>query len=245
MVAEGQFGPSPESQNFILDTGTAPSIVNVRLLNKLGLSTLTSTFRAVGKTVPSQAAMIPEIDLGPIRAVTLPVQVQDLSRLERDLGIPIAGVLGLDVLSRSSFHLDYDKSEIEFGNVSRLGIPVHFDARSGLAIAEARIEDKQARFLVDTGSDRIVLFGGNFAEAGWLTLRNTSQTGASQVDQKIYVQVFSAANIFLGGRHFSVDRAYFVPGSADPAFDGLLGVRALGFRSVSYDQATGTIYLQK
>jgi len=42
-----------------------------------------------------------------------------------------------------------------------------------------------------------------------------------------------------------VDRAYLVPGSADPAFDGLLGVRALGFRSLSYDQATGTLFLQK
>jgi hypothetical protein len=98
---------------------------------------------------------------------------------------------------------------------------------------------------VDTGSDRIVLFGGNFAEAGWLALRNTSQSGASLVDQKMYVQVFSAADIILGGQHFSEDRAYFVPGSADPVFDGLLGVRALGFRAVSYDQARGTIYLQK
>lgn len=245
VVAEGQFGLSSESQNFILDTGTAPSIINVRLLSKLGSATLTSTFRALGKTVPSQTAMIPEIDLGPISAVSVLAQVQDLSRLESDLGIPIAGVIGLDVLSRSSFHLDYDNKEIEFGDVLHVGIPVHFDARSGLAVAEARIEGKEARFLVDTGSDRVVLFGGNFAEVGWLKLRVTSQTGASQVDQKIYLQVFSAADIVLGGQHFSVDRAYFVPGSADPAFDGLLGVRALGFRSLSYDQATGTIFLQK
>ena len=245
VVAEGQFGPPSESQNFILDTGTAPSIINVRLLSKLGSAALTSTFRALGKTVPSQAAVIPEIDLGPIRAISLPAQVQDLSRLERDFGIPIAGVIGLDVLSKSSFQLDYDKREIEFGDVSRVGIPVHFDERSGLAVADVRIEGKEVRFLVDTGSDRVVLFGGNFAEVGWLALRNTTQTGASQVDQKIYVQAFSAANIVLGGRQFSVDRAYFVPGSADPAFDGLLGVRALGFRSLSYDQATGTLFLQK
>jgi hypothetical protein len=245
VVAEGQFGPSSKGENFILDTGTAPSIINVRLLSKLGSATTTSTLRALGKTVASQAAMIPEIELGPIRAVSLLAQVQDLSLLERDLGIPIAGVIGLDVLSKSNFHLGYDKREIEFGDVSRLGIPVHFDARAGLAVAEARIEGKEARFLVDTGSDRVVLFGGNFAEVGWLTLRNTSQTGANQVDRKIYVQVFSAADIVLGGQHFSVDRAYFVPGRAEPAFDGLLSVRALGFRSLSYDQATGTIYLQE
>jgi len=59
------------------------------------------------------------------------------------------------------------------------------------------------------------------------------------------IQVFSAAEIILGGQRFDVDRAYFVPGSADPVFDALLGVRALGFRSLSFDQASATIYLQK
>jgi Aspartyl protease len=245
VVAKGQFGGVPESQNFILDTGTAPSIINGRLLGRLGLATIPSTFRALGKTISVEAAIIPEIDLGPIRAVSLPVQVQNLSRLESDLGIPIAGIIGLDVLSKSSFRLDYDRREIKFGDVAHAGIPVHFDSRAGIAVAEVRIKGKKARILVDTGADRVVLFGGNFAEVGWLKLRNTSQSGASLVDQKIHVQVFSAADIILGGQHFSDDRAYFVPGSVDPVFDGLLGVRALGFRALSYDQASGTIYLQK
>jgi hypothetical protein len=57
--------------------------------------------------------------------------------------------------------------------------------------------------------------------------------------------VFSAPDIILGGQHFSNERAYLVPGSADPLFDGLLGIRALGLRSFSYDQACETIYLEK
>jgi predicted aspartyl protease len=245
VVAEGQLRGAPERQNFVLDTGTAPSIINARLVRQLGLATVPSTFRALGKTIPAQAAIIPEIELGPIRAVSLPVQVQNLSRLERDLGIPIAGIIGLDVLSRSRFHLDYDKREIDFGDISHVGIPVHLDARTGIAVAEVRIEGKEARMLVDTGTDRVVLLAGKFAKVGWLALRNTSQSGTSLADQEMYVQVFSAADIILGGQHFSNDRAYFVPGSADPLFDGLLGVRALGFRGLSYDPACGTIYLQK
>jgi len=245
VIAEGQIGTIPEKRNFILDTGTAPSIIDAKLVKELGLPTVSSAFRALGKTIPAQAAIVPEIDLGPIRAASLPVRVQDLSRLERDFGIPIAGIVGMDVLSQSSFRLDYDKREIEFGEVSPSGIPVHFNARAGIAVAEMNIEGKEARVLVDTGSDRVVLFGGNFVEAGWLTLRNTSQSGASLADQEMRIQVFSAAEIILGGRHFSDVRAYFVPGSADPEFDGLLGLRALGFRDLSYDRANGTIYLQK
>lgn len=245
VVAKGRFGDAPGSENFILDTGTAPSIVNIRVVRELGLATTPSTFRALGKSIPAQAAVIPEIELGPIRAFSVPVQVQDLSQLERDIGIPIAGIIGLDVLSKSSFLLDYDKKEIEFGGVSHAGVPVRFDPRAGIAVVEVRINGKGARFLVDTGSDRVVLFGGNFTEVGWLSLRDTSQSGASLADRKMFIQVFSAADIILGGQHFSDDRAYFVPGNADPVFDGLLGVRALGFRALSYDQAAGTIYLGK
>jgi hypothetical protein len=245
VIAEGQIGTAPESRNFILDTGTAPSIFNIRLVKELGLPTNSSTFWALGKPMLSQSAIIPEIDLGPIRALSLNVMVQDLSRLEHDLGVPIAGIVGMDVLSKSNFRLDYDKSEIEFGDVLHVGIPVHFDPRVGIAVAEMSIKGKEAHMLVDTGSDHVVLFGGNFAEAGWLKLRKTSRLGVSLADQEMYLQEFSAADIILGGQHFSDDRAYFVPGNADPEFDGLLGVRALGFREISYDQASRTIYLQK
>ena len=245
VVAEGQFGPDSPTQNFLLDTGTAPSIINARLVTQLELTTMPSKITALGKAVPGLAAAIPEIDLGPIRADSLVAQVRDLSRLESDLGISIAAIIGLDVLSKSSFHLDYDKREIEFGDVPREGIPVHFDARAGIAVAIATIEGKETRFLVDTGSDVVVLLVGNFADVGWLELQDTSQSGASLVDQKMKVQVFSATEIILGGQRFGVHRAYFLPGSADPVFDGLLGVRALGFRSLSFDQASATIYLQK
>jgi hypothetical protein len=245
LVVEAHLGSSPQPQNFVLDTGTAPSIINVTLVKQLGLATISATLSDIGKIIPTQASTIPEIDLGPIRAVSLPVQVQDLSRLERDLGIPIAGIMGLDVLSKSSFRLDYEKREIEFGDSSHVGIPTPFDARAGIAVTEVRIEGRAARMLVDTGTDRVVLLGGNFADLGWLAPRNTSQSGRSLVDREMPVQVFSAPNIILGEQHFSKERAYLVAGSTDPLFDGLLGVRALGFRGLSYDQACGTIYLQK
>ena len=91
---------------------------------------------------------------------------------------------------------------------------------------------------MDTGSNRVVLFGGNFSEAGWLTLRNTPHPGASLIDPKMHVQVFSAADIILGGQHFSDDLVYFVPKGSDPVFDGLLGVRAARVSGgLSFDQA--------
>ena len=245
VVAEGQLGGLPGRENFILDTGTAPSIINSRLVEQLGLATAPSTSAMGGKTVVIQRAIVPEVQLGPIRAFSLPIQVEDLSRLERDLGEPVAAIIGLDVLSKSNFRLDYDKAEIEFDHSSHEGVPVRFDPRSGLAVAQVGLGSKTLRMLVDTGSNNFVLLGGNFADTGWVALHNTSQSASSLAEQGLRVQEFSAPDIVLGGSHFSQARAYFVPDRADPVFDGFLGVRALGFRVLSYDQPSGTIYLQR
>ena len=53
VVAVGQFGDTFEHQNFLLDTGAAPSIINARLVKRLGLETRTSTLSAAGKVVPT------------------------------------------------------------------------------------------------------------------------------------------------------------------------------------------------
>jgi hypothetical protein len=49
LVAKGQFGPAAESENFIIDTGTAPSIINESLVARLGLVAVPSTSRAMVK----------------------------------------------------------------------------------------------------------------------------------------------------------------------------------------------------
>jgi predicted aspartyl protease len=243
VVAEGQIGSAPEPLNFVLDTGSSPSVINLKLVTQLGLSTISSSTVALGTEVSTQATTIPELDLGPIHAGCLPVLVKDLSRLESDMGIPIAGILGMDVLSKSNFRLDYDKREIEFAEISREGVAVRFDARAGIAVANVKIAGKPVRMLVDTGAEFVVLFGGNIAETGWLGLRNNTQSGSSLADQKMPIQEFSPPEIILDGQHFRKDKIYLVPGSADPVFDGLLSVRALGFRSLSYDRERETIYL--
>lgn len=245
VVAEGQIGAVSGPQNFIVDTGSSTSIVNARVAEQLGLATSAAGTVALGQRVSMQVATIPYLELGPIRAASLAGLVKDLSRLEHDYGIPIAGIIGLDVLSKSSFRLDYQASEIEFGAISPEGIPVPFDARTGTAVVEARIEGKPVRMLVDTGSDSLVILGGNFADTGWPRLRNASQTGRSISNQNLELKIVSAPDIVIGGKRFSKDRVYVVPGSADPAFDALLGVRALGFRSVSFDRESQTIFLEK
>jgi predicted aspartyl protease len=245
VVAEGQFGDGLQHRNFVLDTGTAPSIIDTKSVRELGLATTASTMVAMGKIIATGIAILPELDLGPIQAVSLRVQVQDLSRLERDLGISVAGIIGLDVLSKSSFRLDYEKKHMEFGQVSDEGIPVSLDERTGIAVALASIEGIPARLLVDTGSDRVAVLGRNLPETKRLALRTTRLRGSSAADQGMEVQVFFTPDIAFGGKHFTLEKAYFIPDAAYPAFDGILGVRALGFRAIAYDRSRSAIFLQK
>jgi predicted aspartyl protease len=245
IVAEGQIGGVSERQNFVLDTGTAPSIIDTRLARKLGSETTSSIMTVFGRTISTQSAIIREIELGLIHAVSLYVQVEDLSGFEREIGIPIAAIIGLDVLSKSSFRLDYDKKQIEFGDVSDSGIAVPFDERTGTAVARVSLEGKPMRLLVDTGSDKVALLGGNLADTERLGIRSTTQRGSGLADHNAPVRVLLAPDVVLEGQHFTPEKVYFIPGSADPAFDGILGVRALGFRAVAYDQARAAIYLQR
>src|SRR5947209_6033657 len=230
VLVEGQIAGISGPQNFVLDTGTSPSIINERLVRDLKFVTKPSSIIAAGKTVITQSTIVPEITLGPIHAGTLRMNVQDLSQAERDFEVPIAGIIGFDVLAKSSFRLDYGKKQLEFGEMSHHGIPVNVDPQTNISVVGVSVAGKMVRMIVDTGTDRVVILGGNFTDVSWLQPRETSQYGKNVAGQDSKIEVFSAPDLLLGSEHFSAARAYLVAGGQAPQFDGLLGVRALGFR---------------
>jgi predicted aspartyl protease len=256
VVAEGQFGSVLEHQNLLLDTGTSPSIINIDLAASLGLTKTSAILAALGKNSEVQGAILPEIEIGPIRVDSLPVVLSDLSRLEKDLGIPIAGVIGLDVLSRATFRLDYEKKSIEFGKFTQGGITVPLLEGSSIALAEVNWGGTSVRMLVDTGSDQLVLLGKQHPLSGFLSaaLTGNGKTGsdsagrtktAASVADRLTVQELPSAEIVLAGKKFSHAKAYWVPGSDTSDFEGLLGVRSLGFRLFSFDREHRTIHLSQ
>ena len=243
MVAEGQFGGTSERHNFIIDTGTSPSILNLGVAKQLNLTLSHAKLSAIGRDSQALAAIVPEIRLGPLQALSVTVLVADLSPVERDLNLPIAGILGMDVLGSSSFRLDYGSQLIEFGEFSPVGIPVDLSTRSNLPIAEIKIEGKTLRLLVDTGSDRLVFFGSRSASEFSATSANSLLKGNS-VAATVPVRAVSPLDFEMSGTRFHQD-AYFIPGSEEPLFDGLLSVRSLGIRVLSLDANRRVVYLLK
>jgi predicted aspartyl protease len=241
VVAAGQIGGQKE--NFVIDTGTAPSILSARLAKKMGLQVTTTTLVAVGRSLDTGTTILPELHFGPIHVTNLPVNVMDLSALENSLGMRIAGLIGMDVLGVTSFQLDYQKNELSFGTVSEEGIAVHYDHMSGLALAEATLQGRHVRLIVDTGSDLVVVYGESWCPSESAPrVVSTMQSGTSVGDQ-VGVRQIAKPELELGGEQFRDLRTYYVPSASAKGYDGFFGVRALHLRGISFDRATQTMYL--
>jgi hypothetical protein len=150
VLAAGQIGGIRGKQNFVVDTGTSPSVLNTRLARRMDLEVRGERLVAAGKTVEVEQVVLPELALGPIEVTSLRMNVMDLSSWEKDLGTEIAGLIGMDVLGRTNFRLDYEKRQLEFGGEAEEGIAVGYDPASGVALAEATLQGRRVRLIVDT-----------------------------------------------------------------------------------------------
>lgn len=240
-IVVGQIGA--KKLNFIIDTGTAPSILNARVAKKLGLQLTSSVLLSVGRQVRTESTVLRELYLGPIRVDALPVNVMDLSEWEKNLGVEVAGLLGMDVLGRTSFRLDYSQKELLFGAVNdrEQGIPVQFSGSASLALADAKLQGRNVRLIVDTGSDVVVVFGRTWEEPSLIS-QPWAQEGTSVAEQ-VAARPIANPEMEIAGKQFHGPRTYCVPTAKGTGYDGFIGVRALKLRGISFDRQSQTLYL--
>lgn len=243
VVAEGQFGDRLQHQNFIVDTGTSPSILNLRVARQLGLNLSSGRVAAIGQDSEIAAAILPELDLGPLQVKSTPFLVADLADVERTWKVPIAGILGMDVLGKASFRLDYDLRVLEFGEVSGEGIPIGLSTRLNLPIAEVQVNGKPVHLLVDTGADRLVVFGKRGGMELLYGAAGESLPGKG-VAGAVPVRGIPLLELEWNGERYQ-QKAVVVSDREEPLFDGLLSVRSMGFRSIAMDANAHVVYLQK
>ena len=185
--------------------------------------------------------MLPQLEVGPIHVRNLPMNVMDLSQLEKKLGMRVAGLIGMDVLGRSSFCLDYQSRELRFGNVADKGISVPYDQSTGLALAEATLQGKQVRLIVDTGSDLVVVYDSDWNKKE--PAQPVSESEGTSIAEQVPARQIHSAELAFGGKEFRGVRAYSVPSARKLAYDGFFGVLALRLRGISFDRKSQTMYL--
>src|SRR5204863_8815899 len=115
--------------NMILDTGTSPSVISRDLADRMKLRGKMESLQTLNGTIQTQSLILPSIQIGPLAASPIRVVVQDLSFIERGLGISLGGIAGLDILSSGSFTIDYRRKKIVFGPVAATQRTVRFETQ--------------------------------------------------------------------------------------------------------------------
>jgi len=100
----------------------------------------------------------PRIQIGPLHADPITGVVEDLTFLERRLGISLGGIAGHDILRSSSFTIRYGRRRIIFGPVAASGRSVHFETQIPYLSVKAKIAGQDVRLLVDSGTREFLVY---------------------------------------------------------------------------------------
>jgi hypothetical protein len=204
--------------NMILDTGTNPSAISQELADRLTLKGKTERLQTLNGAIQAQSLILPYIQVGPLEARPIRVLVQDLSSMERSLGISLGGIVGLDILCTGSFTIDYRMKKIVFGLM---------------------IEGHEVRLLVDSGTWGLLLYR-NRLNATQQQVHFDSNASISSPGGFTHIGWFRVG-VSLGKDNLGVRNVGIADIDSDPQndFDGLLGFAKMGFLKVSFDFENG------
>jgi predicted aspartyl protease len=225
--------------NMILDTGTNPSAISQELADRLKLRGKTESLQTLNGTIQTQSLSLPSIQIGPLAASPIRVVVQDLSFMERSLGISLGGIAGLDILSSGSFTIDYRRRKVVFGPIAASAKAIRFETQKPFLTVKAKIEGHEVRLLVDSGTWGLLVYRNRLRTAQE-QLRFDPIASISTAGGMTHVRwlsaVVSLGSDNLGSRNVAIAD---VDSDFQNDFDGLLGFAKMGFRKVSFDFENG------
>ncbi len=219
----------------LIDTGSIPSVVDGRIARKLRLQAEPSQLVAFGQSVPIQSTVLDGFRIGPLSTGSVPAAVSDLSYLE---GVGIDAIVGLDVLARRSFSIDYRTRVLRFEPTGREDWTAPLELAWPFLTVRMTIAGQQVRLLVDTGSSDLVLYKSRLPAALFAARWRGDKTvqyasGAARLRRLDLRQVGLGEHVWDRLEGWALDRA---PHAHHPtSIDGVLGVQALGCTRVRFD----------
>jgi hypothetical protein len=236
IVVQGRIGPMNDL-NFLFDTGAVPSAISQRVASKIGVSGNSGTLALLDKEIDAQYVTVDDVHFGPIRAATLAMVVVDLARLEGPLGIRVDAVIGLDLLKRQSFGIDYKHRKIVLGleGATLQESPAEVYTLEGASywVLTVNLSGHDFRVLLDTGADALGLFA---RDVSFLDRRRKTPVSERLADQST-IQALLPQTVVIGDTQFKRQTVVVLP---DPPaglqkIDGVMGPRALRIARVELD----------
>jgi hypothetical protein len=106
MVVQGTIGDLGK-RNFAIDTGAFPSVIDRSVAKKLHLVSNREELRVVDRNLNSEAASVPSVEIGSLRASGVRMVVEDLTSISENFRVHLDAIIGLDVLAARNFRIDY------------------------------------------------------------------------------------------------------------------------------------------
>jgi NPCBM/NEW2 domain len=203
-----------EQLPFVLDTGTSRTLFAKSLEPKLGKRLGTELLWGWGKKTNASIYAAPKLYLGntPLRMGST-VCTADLTRLSKEVGHPVAGILGMDCLWHYCLQLDFAAGKIRFldpghEDAANMGTvyPIIFSHSGRPDIHHQRLTGgPKVNLLVDSGFDGDGAWAsGPFGELREQQLLNASGTATAVASGRLYFPKCiwdgeTYTNIVIGG----------------------------------------------
>jgi predicted aspartyl protease len=220
--------------NLLIDTGSIPSVVDGRIAEQLGVEITEADSVVFDRRIRILSATLSNVRVGPIFADTLLASVGDLSYLG---GSNVDAIIGLDVLRRTSFSIDYDRRLLTFGTIAASGPYVDLVVIPPFLTVQVSCGGYRFRLLVDTGSRHIVLFEQRVSNRASY-VRVPGDRPLYHMAGTSHLQRVLLSRLEIGS--LAIPRIEGLVSNADvhhypPDIDGILGVRAIVSRRVDFD----------
>jgi hypothetical protein len=150
--------------HFLVDTGSANTLVTPALVRKYGLTDNRApkvrVASAEGDILELATATLEKIQLGDAKFEDVPVLVHDLAQLSAHLGIRIDGLLGFPMFRETRLTLDYPHSRVVLQPANATALPagtmLPFDDATKTPIVPLQLGARRILVLVDSGSDATI-----------------------------------------------------------------------------------------
>lgn len=218
----------------IIDTGTTETMVTLALMSRLALENWRDSATALTNEAPARGVRIPDFELGPVRIPELAGIAVDLSSISRELGVRPDVVVGMDVLRRAIFTIDYDRHTIEFGSAFAMKHGAALVPGLRFALVDSDVLARRMRLQVDTGFNGMLVYENRLHG---LTVPVDTRARVAGVAQASGVHSVDSRKVRLGNweaAHIPIAVMEGAPRDFDE-FDGLVGPRFLGARRVAFD----------
>jgi hypothetical protein len=213
----------------IVDTGVTETVVDSTIVQRLHLVAKSDTATFVAQDQPVNSVVLPSLNFGPIHTDSLAAIATDLSGLRQQFGFRAEVLIGMDVLHRSSFTIDYKARLLAFEPpTSSFSHATTLLDGERFALVDALISGRPRRLQLDTGLPGLVIYRDRIR--GQLPVQSeTVITTFSTVASSLHVSSIDGQQLHVGNWS-----AYQLPASVVDRgsqmfveFDGLLGARIL------------------